>query len=283
MASRDQVRWRRRARGNTKDCVPGCTAHDRHGPASSRVGCDRHDEEADLTGARLSQLWRYPVKSLGGERLDSVTLTGDGVPGDRVVHVAGPRGPLTGRTRHGLLTVPASTGPDGVPLVDGHRWDSDEAALIIASHAHEGARLVADQTPQRFDILNLLVATDGAVARLGHDVRRLRPNIVLDGVAADLERELPGRALLIGDALIGVHSLRQRCIVTTIDPGTGEQDLTVLRRIRDEFGGEIALNCWVVQPGRIQVGDSVGIVANEHDPGQIGGWIVGAPYSHATR
>ena len=89
--------------------------------------------------------------------------------------------------------MPASTGPDGVPLVDGHRWDSDEAARIIATHGRDGAHLVADATPQRFDILNLLVATDGAVARLGHDVRRLRPNIVLSGVDADLERDLPGR------------------------------------------------------------------------------------------
>jgi uncharacterized protein len=236
-----------------------------------------------MPGIRVSQLWRYPVKSLGGERLDSVTLTVDGVPGDRVVHVAGPRGPLTGRTRHGLLTVPASTGPDGAPLVDGHRWDSAEAARIIADHAREGARLVFDETPQRFDILNLLVATDGAIDRLGHDVRRLRPNIVLEGVAAERERELPGQALLIGDAVIGVHSVRQRCIVTTIAPDTGDQDLSVLRRIRDEFDGEIALNCWVVRPGRVRVGDTVRIVTNDHDPVQIGGWIVGAPYPHATR
>jgi uncharacterized protein YcbX len=235
-----------------------------------------------MADVRISQLWRYPVKSLGGERLDSVLLTVDGIPGDRVVHVAGRRGPLTGRTRHGLLTVPASTAPDGVPLVDGHRWDSAEAARIISTHGREGARLVFDQTPQRFDVLNLLIATDGAVARLGHDVRRLRPNIVLEGVTAEQERRLPGHALLIGDAVIGVHSVRQRCIVTTIDPDTGDQDLNVLRRIRDEFDGEIALNCWVVQPGQIRVGDTVRIVAHEYDPAQIGGWIVGAPYPHAA-
>jgi uncharacterized protein YcbX len=235
-----------------------------------------------VTGIRVSQIWRYPVKSLRGEPLAAATVTVEGVSGDRVVHVAGPRGPLTGRTRHGLLTVPASTGPDGAPIVDGHRWDSDEAAQLIASRGRDGARLVSDNSAQRFDVLNLLVATDGAVARLGYDVRRLRPNIVLDGVDADIERELPGRALLIDDVLIGVHSLRQRCIVTTIDPDTGDQDLTVLRRIRDEFDGEIGLNCWVITPGAIRLGDTVKIVANERDPAQIGGWILGAPYPHAT-
>jgi uncharacterized protein YcbX len=180
------------------------------------------------------------------------------------------------------LTVSATTGPDGVPRVDGHRWDSDEAGRIIAAHAGVGARLVADTSPARFDVLNLLVATDGAVARLGHDVRRLRPNIVLSGVPADFEPRLPGRALRVGDALIGVYSLRQRCIVTTIDPDTGAQDLDVLRRIHQEFDGEIALNCWVIQPGRIAIGDEVEVVATAEDPSRVGGWIVGAPYGHAA-
>ena len=235
-----------------------------------------------MTIIRVSQLWRYPVKSLRGEALDSAHLTLDGVQGDRVVHVAGPRGPLTGRTRHGLLTIPATTGPDGVPWVAGHRWDSAEAAAIVRSHGGPGARLVADQTPERFDILNLLVGTDGAIERFGYDVRRLRPNIVLSGVPADLEPDLPGQAFLIGDALVGVHSVRQRCVVTTIDPDTGAQDLDVLRRVRTVFGGEVALNCWVIRPGAVQVGDMVQVVTADEDPASIGGWIVGEPYAHAV-
>ena len=71
-------------------------------------------------------------------------------------------------------------------------------------------------------MLNLLVATDGAVAAFGADVRRLRPNLLISGVPADAEATWPGHALAIGDALIGIHSVRQRCIVTTIDPDTGQ-------------------------------------------------------------
>jgi uncharacterized protein len=59
----------------------------------------------------VSQLWRYPIKSLGAEPLGSAQLTADGIAGDRIVHVYNARGPLTGRSRHGLLTVPATTGP----------------------------------------------------------------------------------------------------------------------------------------------------------------------------
>ena len=143
---------------------------------------------------------------------------------------------LTGRTRHGLLTIPAAIGPDGVPQVADHPWDTRRPLAIVRQAAGTDARLVAHSGPERFDVLNLLVATDGAVAKLGTDVRRLRPNLLIGGVPADAEQNWPGHAFAIGDALIGVHSMRQRCIVTTIDPDTGEQDLDVLRRIRHRFG-----------------------------------------------
>jgi uncharacterized protein len=224
-------------------------------------------------------LWRYPVKSLGAEPLAEAELTGDGVRGDRLVHVRGPRGPLTGRTRHGLLTVPASTGADGNPRVAGHRWDSPEAAEIIEARAGAGSELVAFEGPERFDVLNLLVATDGAVDRLGHGAGRLRPNILIGGVPAEAEASWPGQALAIGDALMGVYTQRLRCIVTSIDPDTGEQDLEVFRRIRHSFGGNLALNCWVIKPGTIRLGQGAELVSTDQLPGHVGGWIVGAPYS----
>jgi uncharacterized protein len=233
-------------------------------------------------GIRVAQLWRYPVKSLKGESVQSALLTPDGIRGDRIVHVAGRRGPLTGRTRPGLLSLPAATGPDGLPTVDGHPWQSAAALEEVRNRAGPDARLVADATPERFDILGLLVATDGAVERLGEDVRRLRPNILLAGVAAELEPRLPGQALAIGAALIGVHSVRQRCIVTTIDPDDGSQDLGVLRHIRDAFGGRLALNAWVIRPGDVRVGDAVRVVPAPEEPSRIGGWIVGAPYAHVS-
>jgi uncharacterized protein YcbX len=229
---------------------------------------------------RVDGLWRYPVKSLGGEPLCTATLTEDGVAGDRLVHVQGDRGPLTGRTRHGLLTIPASTGPDGTPLVAGRRWDSAEAGALVARH---GGRLVPHSGPARFDVLNLLVATDGAVAHWGADLRRLRPNILIGGVGPREERDWPGHALVIGEAVVGVHSVRGRCIVTSIDPDTGAQDLDVFRRIRTEFGNELCLNCWVITPGEIRPGDGVELVPTDEVPERVGGWIVGAPYLPAIQ
>ena len=128
-------------------------------------------------------------------------------------------------------------------------------------------------------MLNLLVATDGAVAKLGTDVRRLRPNLLIGDVPADAEQHWPGHALAIGEAHIGVHSVRQRCIVTTIDPDTGAQDLNVLRRIRHRFGNAIALNAWVISPGTIHLGDPVTLQHTRAVPDHTGGWVVGAPYN----
>ena len=31
----------------------------------------------------IAELWRYPVKSMGGERLDAAALSWRGIPGDR--------------------------------------------------------------------------------------------------------------------------------------------------------------------------------------------------------
>ncbi len=227
----------------------------------------------------VASLWRYPVKSLRAEPLDVAELTCGGVTGDRLVHVRGARTPLTGRTRHGLLTIPASTGPGDVPLVAGHRWDSPEAAAIVRAHAGPDARLAAYDGPERFDIANLLVATDGEVAQLGVDIRRLRPNILIGGVPAGAERTWPGRALQIGDATIGILKVRARCVVTTIDPDSGDQDVDVLRTINARFGGEIALDSWVIAPGTIRVGDTVELADSAARPEHVGGWVVGRPYT----
>ena len=49
---------------------------------------------------RLAEIWRYPVKSMGGEQLTESAIEPDGIPGDRVVHVEDERGRVvTARSR----------------------------------------------------------------------------------------------------------------------------------------------------------------------------------------
>ena len=92
------------------------------------------------------------------------------------------------------------------------------------------------------------------------DRRRLRPNILVGDVAGLDERTWEGRALRAGSAIIGVDSLRARCVMTIFDPDTLAQDNTVLERIVREFDGRLALNCHVIQPGTIAIGDSVELI-----------------------
>ena len=205
----------------------------------------------------VAGLWRYPIKSLAGEALQQAELTANGIPGDRVVHVRGPEGVRTSRRQHRLIGLRGTTGPSGDPLVNGLPWQSDEALALVRDAAGEDAWLEAYDGLERFDVLPLLVATDGAVAAFGRDVRRLRPNLIIGGVDGLDERNWPGGELYIGPAVIRLDSLRPRCPMTTVDPDTLERDPEVLRDIGRRFGGRLALNADVLHPGSVGVGDRV--------------------------
>lgn len=210
---------------------------------------------------RVAELWRYPVKSMAGERLAVADVMESGIRGDRVVHVRSAKGSVvTSRTRPQLLGHRAVLGPDGEPLVDGRPWASPEVARAVEVAAGPGAHLVRYDGVERFDILPLLVATDGAIGAFGYDGRRLRPNIVIGGVEGLAERTWEGKFLRAGEVIIGIQDLRGRCVMTTFDPDTLAQDVGVLRTIQKEFGGTMALNCYVVRGGTLRVGDPVEIV-----------------------
>ena len=40
-------------------------------------------------GMRVLELWRYPIKSIGGERLDVAEVAEFGIVGDRTIHILG--------------------------------------------------------------------------------------------------------------------------------------------------------------------------------------------------
>jgi len=209
----------------------------------------------------VAGLWRYPVKTLAGERLSSAEIGPAGVHGDRLVRVLGPEGVRTARRHHRLLGLRGTLGPDDRPRVNGHPWDSPEAlSLVKAGGGGDDAWLEEVDAPERFDILPLLVATDGAVDAFGRDVRRLRPNILIGGVTGMDEREWPGAELHIGNTIVRLDSLRPRCPMTTVDPDTLTVDPEVLRDIGRRFGGRLALNADVNREGTIRVGDAVKLV-----------------------
>ena len=209
----------------------------------------------------IRELWRYPVKSLAGEPLDEVEVLVEGLTGDRLIHVRNSSmRVITSRTHPRLLALHGTRAADGTTLIDGRPWDSEESHEAIRDAAGSDAKPFAYGGPERFDVLPLSIATDGAIAALAVDRRRLRPNIVVAGVDGLGERSWVGRRLRIGDALISVVRLRPRCVMTTYDPDTQEQDHSVLRRIVQDFDGVMSLDCSIIRPGRMKVGDVVEVV-----------------------
>lgn len=209
----------------------------------------------------VCEIWRYPVKTMAGEKLERAKVGPLGIEGDRVVHVENSRRRIiTARTHPRFLGHKAVLGPDSEPLVDGRPWDSPEVAAEVVDIVGPGAKLVRYDGMERFDVLPLLVATDGAIAEFGHDSRRLRPNLIISGVKGLAEREWPGSCLRIGETLIGVQDLRLRCIITAFDPDTLVQDTKVTQTIYQRFDRKLALNCFVIEGGEIAVGDEAVLV-----------------------
>ena len=205
----------------------------------------------------IAELWRYPVKSLAGEQIDVADIHTDGIAGDRgvLVYNEQTRSLVTSRTHPKLLGLKATLGGNGEALINGRPWNDIESEQAVIAAAGQHARLIEWDGLERFDILPLLVVTDGAVKEFGYDHRRLRPNIVIGGVDGLAERKWAGRQMRISKVLIEFAQLRGRCVMTTYDPDTLTQDANVLIQLVKKFDGTFALDTAVLQGGHISVGD----------------------------
>jgi uncharacterized protein YcbX len=231
---------------------------------------------------QVLELWRYPVKSLQGERLEAARLTPDGIDGDRrfaIYDVATGFG-LTARREPRLLFASARLREDGgaeITLPDGSVADGDAALShwlerpVELRSARSGVALsyenVVDfehEPESDWSAWRGPVGAfhDDADARLslvstatiaGWDARRFRSNVLLDGAGED---ELVGRRIELGEALIDVGMRIKRCVMTTrAQPGGIERDLDVLRTIARERDARLAIGGLVARPGLIRVGD----------------------------
>ena len=206
----------------------------------------------------LKELWRYPVKSMAGEPLQDVELTSLGLAGDRQILVQAATGRiLTSRTHHKLLGLKGTLDVDNQPRINGLAWNSKEANQLVSVTLNQPVKLIRHEGPERFDILPLLVATDGAIDYMQIDSRRLRPNLIIGGVEGLEERTWPEHTLQIGNTRIAPAQLRGRCVMTTYHPDTLVQDMNVLRSIIKKLDGVMALDTAVLTPGHLKVNDPV--------------------------
>ena len=68
---------------------------------------------------KVTEIWRYPVKTMAGEKLNRVHIGPLGIEADRIVHVEDAQERvITSRSHPRFLTHQGTLGPDGEPLVD---------------------------------------------------------------------------------------------------------------------------------------------------------------------
>jgi uncharacterized protein len=223
--------------------------------------------------ADVTEVWRYPVKSMGGERLDACLITDRGLEGDRrwalVDGVANRAGKLLSiRQDERLMTYRARLADHGVEVVtpDGELRRLDDQ--LVAALAEQTARplTLRDLAGANFDDSPVLVVNLASVAAFGLeagvpvDRRRFRANLYLDGLEPEEELHWLGRRIRAGDAELEVVKRCDRCVVITRDPDTTTASPELLRILTDKHETCMGLYCGVVRPGRVAVGDLCGPV-----------------------
>jgi MOSC domain-containing protein len=220
---------------------------------------------------RVDQLWRYPVKSVGGEPLPAATVGVLGVEGDRVVAVHDERDEVTwAGAVPALMRVRAVTaGTDTAELIlpDGERFRSDAPdADSRLSAAVQAKVTLVEHRPDRPDAaLHVLTTTalrslDQALPDSAIDATRFRPNLVLDDVPDEGGTGYPehgwiGRRMAIGTLRLRFTEGCDRCVMTTKETPTVPHDRAVLRWIAREVGNTFGVYAAVETPGQIRVGD----------------------------
>ncbi len=257
---------------------------------------------------RVLELWRYPVKSMQGERLQEADVGPLGVEGDRShgVLALDTGTVLTARRSPALLHATGRREPDGsvaVRLPDGRLTrDADDLSdwlgrpvRLEPASTHRRPNYESDRAWDRgggdwqrwggpagayHDDGNVRVSLlgTGTIARLAPasgagglvsasgaggldqwDIRRFRPNVVLDGEDED---GLVGRRVRLGSAILDVVQPVPRCVmVTRPQPDGIERDLDVLRTILREREGVLAVGAVVSTPGTVRVGDEIEVLA----------------------
>jgi hypothetical protein len=127
-----------------------------------------------------------------------------------------------------------------------------------------------------FDSLPLSLVTTqtldglGALLGTGLDVRRFRPNLVVEtgGTQPFPEDRWVGRTLRVGALRMRVDRRDRRCMVVNIDPVTGRRDPAVLRAIAGSREMCLGVYGATVAPGRVAVGDPVVLEPLAYPPGR---------------
>ena len=236
-----------------------------------------------LKVGEIEALFRYPVKSMSGERLEAAELGWHGLEGDRrlAFRRLDDRGGFPWLTASKLpeliLFAPRRREPAVAGGLPTHvrTPEGEELALFSQELATEVGRRHGSAVEMThlnrgiFDEASVSVITSATVGEVGRlaahrlDVRRFRPNIVMASLRSVPfeEEEWVGGILSFGEgseaAAIGVTNRDERCSMVNIDPDSARLTAEVLKaivRVKDNKAGVYGT---VLRRGRLAVGQAV--------------------------
>ncbi|HET7340587.1 MAG TPA: MOSC N-terminal beta barrel domain-containing protein [Methylomirabilota bacterium] len=235
---------------------------------------------ASRTVGVVLRLWRYPVKSMLGERLDALDIDARGVVGDRLFALRDAAGKFgSGKSTRRFRRIDGLFGfsslyEGDVPVIvfpDGHRQRGDAPGIHAALSAAVGqpVTLAREAAISHLDAGPLHLLTTASLAWLAAgvpdavvDERRFRPNLVIAAPGArPVEHEWLGKALSIdGRVTLRVRATAERCAMVTFAQSDLPDDPRILRHIVDAADLQLGVYADVIASGQIRCGDVLTVV-----------------------
>lgn len=240
----------------------------------------------------LAEIWRHPIKGIGAEPLDAVTLTAGGpLPLDRAWAVLEQGGDTTegwrkcrnflrGAKGPSLMAVSAQTDGDTLTLTHPDRpplsikpsagdaaarlfdWlgpiypEERRPAEALVTAPPEGMSDAPFASVSVLNLASLRALAQNAGQKL--DPRRFRGNLWVDGLAPWEEFDLVGKSLTIGTARLEIVEPIGRCRATEANPATGKRDVAMLKLLEEGWGHtKFGVYAKVTTGGEIARGDKV--------------------------
>lgn len=226
----------------------------------------------------VKQIWRYAVKSMAGEQLESCTVGLRGIPGDRgwVLTDATTGKFATGGKNPLLMQCSAHyrepPGNGFIPHVDmrfpgGVQAGSDlpDIDTRLTELLGKAVSLSASALGDQFDAYPIHVLTTASLERMSRlntqakwDVRRFRPNFLIEtrpGIEGLVEFDW--KNVRLGNVELRCEMPAERCAMTTHAQAELPKDPSVLRSIVEAADQNLGVYASVIQAGEVRVGDPV--------------------------
>ena len=246
---------------------------------------------------RVEYLYRYPVKGLTAEALESAEVkAGGAIPWDRAFALAqgdgafDPTAPawvpkynfmclmknagIAGLRSHfdpssGMLSIRT---PEGMGISE-HALSASGRARIAAflagflgeeahgipSFHYIPGHVFGDQRSPAVSLINIASLQDYE-ARQGarRHRRRFRANVWFSGAPAWSEFDWVGKTFQMGGAILRVTKRIVRCPATEVNPETAQRDADPVHELRAIYGhSDLGVHAEVIEGGRFAVGDGI--------------------------